>query len=175
MFAAQIPHRPVLYTWFLRKTVLGDPVEITGSSTTKPFQIGIPDFGSQLHGSTVFSKLDLQKGYYQVPMSPEDAKKTAIITPFGLWEFVKMPFGLRNAGQTFQRMMDMILAGLPYAIIYVDDILVFSPDLQTHVEHLRSVLDICRLHGPSVSPSASLESPSSSSLATESPPIGSNL
>ena len=135
----------------------------------------IADFGSQLHGSTVFSKLDLQKGYYQVPMSPEDAKKTAIITPFGLWEFVKMPFGLRNAGQTFQRMMDMILAGLPYAIIYVDDILVFSPDLQTHVEHLRSVLDICRLHGPSVSPSASLESPSSSSLATESPPIGSNL
>ena len=86
-----------------------------------------------------------------------------------------MPFGLRNAGQTFQRMMDMILAGLPYAIIYVDDILVFSPDLQTHVEHLRSILDICRLHGPSVSPSASLESPSSSSLATESPPIGSNL
>ena len=107
----------------------------------------IADFGSQLHGSTVFSKLDLQKGYYQVPMSPEDAKKTAIITPFGLWEFIKMPFGLRNAGQTFQRMMDMILAGLPYAIVYVDDILVFSPNLQNHVEHLRTVLDICRLHG----------------------------
>ena len=50
-------------------------------------------------------------------------------------------------GQTFQRMMDMILAGLPYAIVLVDDILVFSPDLQNHVEHLQSVLDICRYHG----------------------------
>ena len=69
----------------------------------------IADFDSQLHGSTVFSKLDLQKGYYQVPMSPEDAKKPTIITPFGLWEFIKMPFGLQNAGQTFQRMMDIIL------------------------------------------------------------------
>ena len=111
----------------------------------------IADLGNQLHGSTVFSKLDLQKGYYQVPMSPEDAKKTAIITPFGLWEFVRMPFGLRNAGQTFQRMMDIIMGGLPYALVYVDDILVFSPDLHSHVEHLRSIFDICKLHGLTIS------------------------
>ena len=84
-------------------------------------------------------------------MSPEDSRKTAIITPFGLWEFVRMPFGLRNAGQTFQRMMDQIMGDLPYTFVYVDDILVFSPDLESHVDHLRSILEICREQGLTIS------------------------
>ena len=110
----------------------------------------IADFSSQISGSQVFSKLDLQKGYYQVPMAPEDIKKTAIITPFGMFEFLRLPFGLRNAGQTFQRLMDQVLGGLPYCFVYVDDILVFSPDLSSHVVHLREVLELCRLHGLTV-------------------------
>ena len=65
----------------------------------------IADFSSRIAGSTVFSKLDLQKGYYQVPMAEEDICKTAIITPFGMFEFLPLPFRLRNAGNTFQRMM----------------------------------------------------------------------
>ena len=89
----------------------------------------IADFTSRVSGSTIFSKLDLQKGYYQVPVEEEDIQKTAIITPFGMFEFLVMPFGLRNAGNTFQRLMDQILGDLPYCFVYVDDILVFSKNL----------------------------------------------
>ena len=62
-------------------------------------------------GSDVFSTLDFMKGYYQVKMFPDDIPKTTIITPFGLFEFIRMPFGLRNAGSMFQRLMDRVLAG----------------------------------------------------------------
>ena len=105
----------------------------------------IADFSSRITGSTVFSKLDLQKGYYQVPMAEEDICKTGIIMPFGMFEFLRLPFGLRNAWNTFQRMMDSILGDLPYCFTYVDDILVFSSSLEQHVDHLRQVL--CRQHG----------------------------
>ena len=107
----------------------------------------IADFTSCLDGSSVFSKLDLQKGYYQVPMSDSDIQKTAIITPFGMFEFLRLPFGLRNAGQTFQRMMDQIFGDLPFCFVYVDDILVFSKNISSHVSHLREVFELCRQHG----------------------------
>ncbi len=73
------------------------------------------DFADRLSGCRVFSKIDLRKGYWQVPVRPEDRQKTAVITPFGLFEFLRMPFGLRNAGSSFQRMMDRVLVGLPFA------------------------------------------------------------
>ena len=107
----------------------------------------IADFSSLVSGSTVFSKLDLQKGYYQVPVEEMDIQKTAIITPFGMFEFLRMPFGLCNAGNTFQRLMDQILGDLPFCFVYVDDILVFSKDLSSHVQHLQDVLLLCREHG----------------------------
>jgi hypothetical protein len=59
------------------------------------------DLAGRLDGCTVFSKLDLQKGYFQVPVAAADIKKTAVITPFGLFEFLRMPFGLKNAGIYF--------------------------------------------------------------------------
>ena len=62
----------------------------------------ILDFTSCLDNSSVFSKLDPQKGYYQVPMSASDIQRTSIITPFGMLEFLRLSFGLRNADQTFQ-------------------------------------------------------------------------
>ena len=63
------------------------------------------DITSSLAGASVFSKLDLKKGYHQIPVHPAHIKKTAIIKPFGLFQFVRLPFGLKNAGMTFQRFM----------------------------------------------------------------------
>ncbi len=97
------------------------------------------DFSDRLAGCRVFSKIDLRKGYWQVPVRPEDVQKTADITPFGLFEFLRMPFGLRNAGSSFQRMMDRVLAGLPFAYCYLDDLWIASTDLATHQHHLRQV------------------------------------
>ena len=80
-------------------------------------------------------------------MAEEDICKTAIVTPFGMFKFLRLPFGLRNAGNTFQRMMDSILGDLPYCFVYDDDILIFSSSLEQHVDHLREVLLLCRQHG----------------------------
>ena len=76
-----------------------------------PDQYPIPrvqDFTSHLAGATIFSKIDLVQAYHQIPMEESDIAKTAIVTTFGLFEFCRMPFGLRNAAQTFQRFMDDI-------------------------------------------------------------------
>ena len=80
-------------------------------------------------------------------MHPADIRKTAICTPFGLFEFRRMPFGLRNAGNTFQRMMDRILAGLSFVFCYLDDIIIASRDEQEHLEHLREVFSRLREAG----------------------------
>ena len=68
------------------------------------------DFKGLLEGCTVFSKLDLKNGYLQVPLHASAIPKTAIITPFGLFEFLRMPFGLKNAGMSFQRLMDRLMS-----------------------------------------------------------------
>ena len=80
-------------------------------------------------------------------MASKDVPKTAIITPFGMFEILRLPFGLRNAWNNFQRMMDQILGNIPYYFVYIDDILVFSPELTSHVQHLHDVLELCCAHG----------------------------
>ena len=80
-----------------------------------------------------FTTIDLRKGYWRIPVAAKDVQKTAVITPFGLWEFLRMPFGLKNSGQTFQRFVDDILAGFPHVFVYMDDILVASPSQQRWV------------------------------------------
>ena len=101
----------------------------------------IQDFTAHLAGATIFSKIDLVKGYHQVPVHPDHVCKTAVITPFGLFEFLRMPFGLKNAAQAFQRLMDTTLRGLDFVFVYLDDILVASKSKQEHLDHLRQVLE----------------------------------
>jgi Reverse transcriptase (RNA-dependent DNA polymerase) len=98
------------------------------------------DLSARLDGCVIFLKLDLQKGYYQVPVAAADVAKTAIITPFGLFEFLRMPFGLKNAGMTFQRLLDRIFFDLPYSFVYLDDCLVASKSVPDHRLHLRETL-----------------------------------
>lgn len=96
----------------------------------------ISDFTAELSEKTIFSKVDIVRAFHFIPVAEEDIYKTAVITPFGLFEFTHMPFGLRNAGQSFQRFMHQVLHGLDFVFVYADDILVFSKDHEQHLQHL---------------------------------------
>ena len=83
-------------------------------------------------------------------MAEEDVPKTAIITPFGLFEFLRMPFGLKNAAQAFQRLMDGILRHVNFAFVYLDDILIASADPVSHKCHLRELFSLLQVNGISI-------------------------
>ena len=112
----------------------------------------IADLTARLHGRRVLGKVDLVKGYHQIPVAEEDIAKTVITTPFGTFEFLRMRFGLKNAGQTFQRMMDEILGDLDYLFVYMDDVLVASRNSEEHTEHFRQLFRRLAEHDLVVSP-----------------------
>jgi hypothetical protein len=94
-----------------------------------------------LTGNVWFSKLDANSAFHQIRISPEDRQKTAIVTKYGLFEFVRIGFGLCNAPATFSRAMNLVLRGLTWSIVlaFLDDALVLGRDFQSHLDNLRSV------------------------------------
>lgn len=87
----------------------------------------------------IFSTIDLRDGFHQIPVAPHDIEKTAVATPWGSFEYTRMPFGLRNAPPTFQRFMNLVVHGLSNVSVYIDDVIVFSNDEASHIEHLSSL------------------------------------
>lgn len=119
------------------------------NSKTKRDSYPLPylnDFSSRLHGHKFFSVVDLKSAFHQLPIAPEDVEKTALATPFGSFEFLRMNFGLCGAAQTFQRFIDSVLRDLAVnspegrrkvtLFAYVDDILIASKSEQAHLEDL---------------------------------------
>jgi Reverse transcriptase (RNA-dependent DNA polymerase)/RNase H-like domain found in reverse transcriptase len=123
------------------------------NTITVPDRYPLPnlmDLSANMDGCTVFSKIDLVKAFHQVPIAPEDRKKTAVITPFGLFEYNYMPFGLCSAAQTLQRLQDNLFRDLPFVFVYLDDGRVASRNLDEHVDHLRAVFRILEDNGQAI-------------------------
>ena len=99
-----------------------------------------------MEGSKYFSTLDLASGYWQIPLTEEAKKKTTFVTKDGLFEFTRMLFGLTNAPASFQRLMTLVLAkayGI-YALVYVDDTIIYSSTWTLHLSHIEQILTIFR-------------------------------
>ena len=115
------------------------------NEVTKPFVYPIPlinEILDNVGGAKYFTSLDLKSGFYQVPIDPKDATKTAFSTPKGHFEFTRMPMGPKNSPSTFQRLVNTVLfeIGEVKAFVYLDDIIVFGDTVEEHNANLRKVL-----------------------------------
>lgn len=114
------------------------------NKVTRPASFPLPKLEDVVYAigeadAKIFSVLDLASGFWQIPMDPSTKHKAAFITHTGIYEWTRMPFGLRNAPITFQMVMTQILRGLHWkqALVYVDDILIYSKKFEAHLHHLK--------------------------------------
>jgi hypothetical protein len=127
------------------------------NKVTKPDAYPLPKIADMLDAlahSQYFSTLDLTSGFWQVAMNAIDQEKTAFSTKFGTYEFTVMPFGLMNAPATFQRLMDNVFYDITwkFALVYMDDIIIYSKTLEDHCEHLEQVLQLLIKAGLKLNP-----------------------
>ena len=101
----------------------------------------VEDIFSKLNGATYFTTLDLSAGYHHIPLHKSSVPKTAFNSPFGKYEYVKVLFGLMQAPAYFQELMTGILKDFPFAIAYLDDIIIFSKTPQEHLSHICMVFE----------------------------------
>ena len=108
----------------------------------------IEDLLDRLQGVKFFTKIDLRSGYHQIRVHPTDVPKTAFRTRYGHFEFLVLPFGLTNAPATFMHLMHSIFREQldDFIVMFLDDILVYSRDLSSHVAHVRKTFEILRHH-----------------------------
>lgn len=120
------------------------------NTVTKTINWPLPiilDILDRLNGSSWFTALDLKSGYWQVKMQQDSIEQTAFSTPDGHYEFLRLPFGLKNGPAEFSRIMHMTLGNLNFVEIYLDDITIHSKTFEDHVGHIRQVLDKIREAG----------------------------
>lgn len=108
----------------------------------------IDDLLDQLRGAKLFTKIDLKFGYHQVPIDPTDVWKTAFKSKEGLFEWLVMPFGLKNASTTFIGLMNDVLRPFidSFLVVYLDDIFIFSKTWSKHLRHVEQVLSTLHQH-----------------------------
>ena len=104
----------------------------------------IDEIYARLKDSKIYSTFNMQSGYYHMVLSEESRPKSAFVSACGKWEFKRCPFGLAQAPAYFQRLVNEVLSGLTFAFEYLDDILVFSPDMEAHLKHLRILFERLR-------------------------------
>ncbi|XP_065213391.1 uncharacterized protein LOC135840687 isoform X1 [Planococcus citri] len=125
------------------------------NTITTPDRYPLPnmnDVPPKIQHAKLFSVIDLVKAFHHIPVRECDIEKTAVTTPFGLFEYLRMPFGLRNAPQTYQRFMDAMFRDFDFVICYLDDILIFSANEEEHLRHLEMVLKRLHEYGLTINP-----------------------